>query len=92
MLGSEKGGDRTGNPESLSAHTCDHFTELVLIVVLVQEVSQAHDHQSCNGGQNAQPLARCQPPTQEGHGKQPCEYDYCTPQHLEAGGTGHVQC
>ena len=73
------------------SHTCDHFAELVLAVVLAQEVGQAHHHQPGNGRKDAQPLAQCQPPSQEGHREQACEDDHGSPQHLEAGGTGHVQ-
>ena len=71
--------------------TCDHFAELVLIIMLAQKVSQADDHQARDGGKDAQPLAQRQPPPQEGHREQACEYNHCSPQHLEAGCTGHVQ-
>lgn len=66
-LGFQRGGAKGSSLRSPAGLTCDDVTELVLTVMLAQEVSEANHHQSCNGGQDAHPLAWCQPPAQEGH-------------------------
>ena len=71
--------------------TGDDFTEFVLLLVLADEVGQAHHHQAHDGGEDAHPLAGLQPASQEGHRQQACEDDDRSAQHLEAGGARHAE-
>lgn len=72
--------------------TCDDVTEFVrLVVTLAEEVGEPYDNQAQDGGEDADPLAGCQASAQERHGKQTGEDDDGSTQHLEAGGTGHVE-
>ncbi|TNN76124.1 hypothetical protein EYF80_013655 [Liparis tanakae] len=52
-----------------------------------RKVCEAHDHQAQDGGEDADPLTRCQAAPQERHREQPSEDDDRSTQHLEAGGT-----
>lgn len=72
--------------------TCDDVTEFVrLVVTLAEEVGKPYNNQAQDGGEDADPLAGCQAPAQERHGEQTGEDDDGSTQHLEAGGTGHVE-
>ncbi len=56
-----------------------------------EEVSQAHDHQACDGDEDAEPLAGFQASPQKRHREQTGEDDDGSTKHLEAGGAGHVE-
>lgn len=71
--------------------TCDDITEFIGAVIPTDKVGEADDDQTQDGGEDAEPLAGCQPPSQEGHGEQAGEDDDGAAQHLEAGGAGHVE-
>lgn len=86
----ERGGS-TQALESTWRLTCDDVAEFIGAVIPADKVGEADDDQTQDGGENAEPLAGCQPPSQEGHGEQAGEDDDGPAQHLEAGGAGHVE-
>lgn len=72
--------------------TCDDVAEFARVVVMpAEEVGEAHDHQAQDCGEDAEPLTEHQAPPQERHREQAGEDDDGPTQHLEAGGTGHVE-
>lgn len=72
--------------------TGEDVAEFVCVILVpVEEVCETHDHQAQDGGEDAEPLTGCQAAPQERHREQPSEDDDRSTQHLEAGGTGHVE-
>ena len=71
-------------------HTCDDVTEFFFLGT-GSEVSEAHDHQAQDGGEDTDPLTGFQASAEERHREQTGEDDDGSTQHLEAGGTGHVK-
>lgn len=72
--------------------TCDDVTEFVrMVVTLAEEVGEPYDNQAQDGGEDANPLAGCQASAQERNREQTGEDDDGSTQHLEAGGTSHVE-
>lgn len=72
--------------------TGDDVTEFVrVIVVPVEEVCEADNHQAQDGGDDAKPLTGFQTSPQERYREQTSEDDDGSTQHLEAGGAGHVE-
>ena len=63
----------------------------MLVLVLGDEVGQAHYDQAQDGDDDADPLAGLQPAPQEGDRQQAGEDDDRPAQHLEAGGTRHAE-
>lgn len=76
---------------SMCCLTCDDVTEFIGAMIPTDKVGQADDHQTQDGGEDPEPLAGCQPPSQEGHREQAGEDDDGPAQHLEARGAGHVE-
>lgn len=72
--------------------TSDDITKfLCVIFVVAKEVSEAHYHQAQDGDEDSKPLTFYQATPQKSHREQTSENDNRSTQHLEAGGTGHVE-
>lgn len=71
--------------------TCDDVADFVRVIVPAEEVGEPHDHQPQDGDEDADPLTGRQASAQEGDREQAGEDNDSPTQHLETGGTGHVE-